>query len=102
MERERPPYDPQDSPSGRRRPRRQARGNPGLAFAYVVVLVVVLGLAFGCPEGEKTASSTTTTGLEGSTTTSTTGAPTDAPMTFTAQLTGDEEIPRSPLRRPAP
>jgi hypothetical protein len=93
MEREPPPYDPPDRPSRRRRPRREERGNPALAFAYIVLMVVVLGLAIGCPEGEKTASVTTTTGLEGATTTSTTGAPADAPMTFTAELTGDEEIP---------
>jgi hypothetical protein len=92
MEREPPPYDPPDRPSSRRRPRRDEKGNPALAFAYIVLIVVVLGLAIGCPEGEKAANVTTTTGSE-ATTTSTTGAPTGAPMSFTAQLTGDEEIP---------
>lgn len=93
MEREPPPYDPPDRPSSRRRPRREEKGNPALALAYVVVLVVVLGLALGCPEGEKAVSVTTTTGLEPATTTSTTAAPTDAPMTFSAELSGDEEVP---------
>jgi hypothetical protein len=67
-----------------------------LAFAYIVLLAVILGLALGCPEGEKTVSGTTTTGLEGSTTTSespTTTAPANSPLTYTATLTGDAEIP---------
>jgi hypothetical protein len=94
MERERPPYDPPDDPSDRRRLRRRERGNPGLAFAYIVLMAVVLGLAIGCPEGEKVVSTTTTaTGGSETTTTSTTAAPTDSRLTFTAQLTGDEEIP---------
>lgn len=96
MERERPSYDPQDGLDERRRRRRTERGNPGLAFAYIVLLAVVLGLALGCPEGQKTVSSTTTTGLQEDTTTSespTTSAPADAPLTFTAQLSGDAEVP---------
>ena len=93
MVREPAPYDPPDGPSDRRRRRRGERGSPGLAFAYIVLLAVVFGLALGCPEGEKNGSATTTTGLEGATTTSTTDAITDAPLTFVAQLTGDEAVP---------
>jgi hypothetical protein len=95
MERERPSYDPQDGLDERRRRRRTERGSPGLAFAYIVLLAVVLGLALGCPEGEKTVASTTTTGLEGATTTSEspTSAPADGPLTYAAALTGDAEVP---------
>ncbi len=95
MERERPSYDLPDSQSDRRRRRRTERGNPGLALAYIVLLAVVLGLAIGCPEGEGTVTTTTIGGTETTTTlgTSTTSTPVDAPMTFTAVLTGDEEIP---------
>ena len=74
MEREPSPYDPPDGPSSRRRRRRGERGSPGLALAYIVVLALVLGLALGCPEGDKTASVTTTTGLDGATTTWATAA----------------------------
>jgi len=63
-----------------------------LALAYIVVVVVVLGAAFGCPADEVAETTTTTTDSEATTTTSTTEvAP--GPMTFTAQLTGDQQVP---------
>lgn len=98
MDREPSRHDPPDNLSSRRRRRREERGNPALALAYILLLAVVLGLALGCPEGEKTVSSTTTTGSESTTsstglTGSTTSTVADQHLTFTAQLTGDQEVP---------
>jgi hypothetical protein len=84
-------YEPPDRATDRRR-RHDARRSAGLAFAYIVVVAIILGAAFGCPGGEETVSQiTTTTDSEVETTTTSTTAP--GPLTFTARLTGGQQVP---------
>jgi hypothetical protein len=91
MEPESPRYERPDR-AAERQQRQQRRHSAVVAFAYVAVVAIILGAAFGCPrDAERAADSTTTTTAEGEETTSTTAEP--GPMTFTAQLTGDEQIP---------
>jgi hypothetical protein len=82
-------YEQPDRSADRRR-RQDARRSAGLAFAYVVVVAIILGAAFGCPGDEGAVSVSTTTTSETELTTTTT-AP--GPLTFTAQLTGDQQVP---------
>jgi hypothetical protein len=90
MEPEPPRQTAADRLAERRRQKQTGRRHVALAAAYIVLVAIVLGVAFGCPGGKETASSTTTTDSGAASTTSTTGAP--ALSTYTAELTGDAEI----------
>jgi hypothetical protein len=97
MAAEPPLFEPSDRTIERRRRRRATRRSTGLALAYVVLVAIVLIAAFSCP-GDKGAvvETTTTTGEESGTTISTASisdTSATSPLTYTAELTGDQEIP---------
>ena len=91
-----PQYIAPSRPDDRQRQRRQRQvGKRRLVLAafLVIVVVVVVALAVASPGSKKASSSTTTTSLGAATTTSATVAPTNTPLTYSAELTGENETP---------
>jgi hypothetical protein len=105
MKPELPPYITPRGPNDRRRQRQVRRRRWALAGFFIIVVVVVVALAVALPGSNKASSSTTsstsqapsvsttTTSLGAATTTSATVAPANAPLTYSAELTGENETP---------